>query len=220
MFTQEKTKEIQERNRKLVEKYPFLKPLDAFTGKDIEDYDYTYIEMEGDIPDGWWKRFGIPLCDDLKECLEKAGCLDKFRFMQVKEKYGQIRLYDNGVPRECEWHDHLYAWEYISEHTCVKCGKFPVPMLYDSWISPWCSECYKQNLTENGWNIPDEERLKSITEKGWDGRMQEYIEISVWTRDGEKKTRLIDMKPYYKKIGWDFKPGDLISLEEMRFEKQ
>ena len=27
-------------------------------------------------------------------------------------------------------------WEYISEHTCINCGKFPAPMRYNGWISP------------------------------------------------------------------------------------
>ena len=139
VFTHErKKKKIQAENRKLVKKYPFLKPTNSWTGLEIEDYNYNFTLLD-DIPEGWKKRFGIALCKDLKEILEKNNCLEEFCILQIKEKFGSLRIYDNGAPKE--WHEHLWAWEYISSHTCIKCGDFPVPLRNDGWICPECNSC-------------------------------------------------------------------------------
>ena len=99
---------IQLRNKELAEKYPFLVPRNVWTDEIDGDYNYDYLLLTDYT--GWWKRFGIPLCEDLKNILIRNNCLDKFRFSQVKEKYGSLRLYDFSAPQE--WHTHLFAWEY------------------------------------------------------------------------------------------------------------
>ena len=98
-----------------------------------------------------------------------------------------------------EWLEHEYAWKYISEHTCVECGKFPVPMRYFSWISPYCDK-HAMNR-------------RDITEKSWDGRLLEYLTIKHFSKDGDYQ-ELIDMKPYYDKIGWNYTKDDLLNEEE------
>ena len=116
-----------------------------------------------------------------------------------------MRAYNNGAPEE--WFSHEYAWEYISEHTCVKCGKFPSKMRYDYWISPWCDKCFGSQETLVDMVHPDELTIDE------DGRLLEYLEIGEYSRNGFRN-KLIDMKPYYKKIGWEFTDEDLISREE------
>lgn len=65
----------------------------------------------------------------------------------VKEKYSGLRVYIAGYPKG--WSEHEYAWEYISEHTCMKCGKFPSPVIDDGWISCFCNNCYKHIYDTN-----------------------------------------------------------------------
>ena len=45
--------------------------------------------------------------DELKAILEKANYVNDFRFIQIKEKYGTLRLHYNGIPESiC---DEVYA---------------------------------------------------------------------------------------------------------------
>lgn len=199
-------KEIKE----LVEKYPFLLPRNVWTDKLDDDYDYSYCWFKNDIPQGWWKRWGLAYLDDLKEVLEKYDFLDKFRFLQVKEKFGGLRAYNSGAPEE--WFSHEYAWEYISKHTCVKCGEFPARLIDDGWVSPWCDDCFKKN---HG-NLNKREFAK-YSEK-WvidkDSRLQEYLVINHFSKDGNYQ-EWIDMKPFYDKIGWKYSDDDLILKDEL-----
>lgn len=84
-------KKIQTRNRKLVEKYPWLIPRNDWTGKIIDGYDYTWTELDG-WPKGWVKAFGRVFADELGAALDEAGLTNSYRVFQVKEKYG---CYDN-----------------------------------------------------------------------------------------------------------------------------
>ena len=191
--------------KKLVNKYPFLLPRNVWTGELDKDYDYSYCLFKDEIPNGWWDRWGLIYLEDLNEVLEKHDIVDKFRFSQVKEKFGGLRAYNFGQPEE--WDSHERAWEYISEHTCVKCGKFPSKMRYDSWISPWCDKCFGSQETLIDQINPDELTIDE------DDRLLEYLIINYYSKDGDYQ-KIIDMKPYYKKIGWEYSDKDLISREE------
>lgn len=143
--------EEQRMNRELIEEYPFLLPRNRFTGKAVDDYDYSYTELDMEVPYGW-KELCKNLCAEIKRLLLKAGKIDEkdylndYRIMQVKEKFGQLRWYDNGIP-SCvydEWMKVMYEYEDISEKTCIHCGK-PAKMCYTSWIAPFCKECWDDN---------------------------------------------------------------------------
>lgn len=140
---------IQEENKKLIEKYPFLRPRNVWTDEELDDYDYSYTILD-DMPEGWKKRFGEELCEDLKKELEKYNYLDKWRIVQLKEKYGIMHLYDNGSPRESHIQEIIDKYEHISERTCACCGKFPVPVTDTGWILPICKECFEAKVNVNG----------------------------------------------------------------------
>lgn len=192
--------------KQLVNEFPFLLPRNVWTDKLDENYDYSYCRFKGEIPEGWWKCFGLAYLKDLKDVLEKYNFLDKFMFSQIKEKYGGLRVYHNGMPDE--WNSHEHAWEYISEHTCIECGKFPVPMRHFSWISPYCDE--------HAWGSRDwtNDEKEIITEEYWDGRMFEYLVITHYLKD-YKYDEWIDMKPFYDKVGWKYTNSDLILQDEI-----
>ena len=137
-------------NKELVEKYPFLIiRTDWYTGKPVPEdeinYEYTWWD---DIPEGWAKAFGIQMCDELLEILKEGNCLNDYRIVQIKEKFKQLRWYDNGVPLEIR--DKYYAWlrkyEDLSEVTCISCGA-PATHETKGWILPVCESCY--NKIEN-----------------------------------------------------------------------
>ena len=87
----------------MCEKYPFLIPWNRWSGKliteakdggywpgvpdKVPEYDYEFTEAD-DMPDGWWIAFGEQMCDEIKEALIEDGDLDRWRIVQLKEKWG------------------------------------------------------------------------------------------------------------------------------------
>lgn len=172
-------------NKMLTEKFPFLKP-------DIKDYDYTWNMIEDFIPMGWWIRFGVPLCQDLVQVCQDENIDPKnIKVLEAKEKYGELRLYLNEEPEG--WHIHDAAWEYISEYTCISCGNFPAPMRNDGWLYSCCNECFKGIKKE----------IKVV----------EFLKLNVY-ENGSYHNVIIDMKPYYEKIGMNVESMTLIKEEE------
>ena len=140
-----------EQNRALCEKYPFLDPDRRWGRKNCPDrdehmplspegaqeWDYRYTELDS-MPDGWRIGFGEQLCEELKAELERAGLLDQYRILQIKEKYGSLRWYDSG--NTSAGYDILEKYERISARTCICCGK-PATRITSGWISPYCDAC-------------------------------------------------------------------------------
>lgn len=128
-----------EETKKLLKKYPFLSPYDYVTGELPDDYDYSYI-FPLEIPAGWDALF-LQFCEDAKKALIEANYLDNFRLSQVKEKYGQLRIYHEGAPREVEI--IIDKYEKMAGFICVDCGQ-PAEYMTTGWILPVCKECSKK----------------------------------------------------------------------------
>lgn len=155
---------IKEFNKALLEKYPWLTPTNRWTGKKITDcmngkqkgfwlndpdkypeYDYTYTELD-DMPDGWRIAFGDQMCEEIHQELVKFNFLNEYRIVQIKEKYGTLRWYDNGCPSGSKIYDIIDKYEELSEKTCIECGK-PAKWLSTGWISPFCDDCKNLDIT-------------------------------------------------------------------------
>ena len=148
-------------NKALCEKYPFLTPSNRWSGKritegkgfwpkepeSIPEYDWEYTELD-EMPDGWRIAFGEQMCEELKTELERIGFLYDYRIVQIKEKYGCLRWYDNGISRE--GHKIIGKYEEISKGICICCGK-PATRITLGWISPFCDDC-----------VPEDERTVPI----------------------------------------------------------
>ena len=128
-------------NRGLIDKFPFLIPRNIWTDELIDDYDYTYTLLD-EMPIGWYKAFGVTMCEELAEKLKKADFLYDYRVVEIKEKYGELRWYDNGVPKKIygEVSKIIDKYTELSRRTCVKCGN-PATKISKGWISPWCDRC-------------------------------------------------------------------------------
>ena len=154
MNKRQKKKQIKMRNKKLIKKYPFLLPRNVWTGKVPKDYDYTYTEY-GCLSKGWKAGFGKFWLEDLREALIKTNFMDKFMFMELKEKYGQFRQYCNGAPKEV--HEVIRKYEYISEYICYQCGSPYACVVNDyGWYLPLCKDCWNKNnkkRAEKGYKI-------------------------------------------------------------------
>lgn len=142
--------EIVKRNKELVKKYPFLLIRTSWDGRVIEDedvsYEYTWYD---DIPEGWAKAFGKQMLDELLAILKEGNCLNDYQILQIKEKWGFLHWYSNGVPKSV-WDKYLdweRKYEDLSEDTCIKCGE-PATHVTKGWIMPVCKQCFEE--IENG----------------------------------------------------------------------
>lgn len=141
--------EVKAENRKLCERYPFLKYHSQFNNDELDGYDYDFTYLD-DLPKGWKKAFGVQMCEELRDILIEGDYLDEYSIFQVKEKYGFLRWYDNGVPQSIsdKYHKWLTKYEDLSENTCVGCGK-PGKMITVGWISPFCEDCFHKQYGED-----------------------------------------------------------------------
>lgn len=132
-----KKKQRQLKNKKLCKRYPFIALRNWRTDEPF--YDFTYLD---DMPTGWRKAFGKDMCEEIRRVLVKANYLNKYRVLQVKEKYGSLRWYDGCVPLSIsrELQDVIDKYEEMSVRTCIRCGR-PATKISLGWISPWCDEC-------------------------------------------------------------------------------
>ena len=137
-------------------KYPFWKMSDAWYmhNTSIKDerigkkdfftlYDYTWYD---DIPSGWQKAFGKNLSKELLEVGNKYLKINKdkqwsdiLQFVQIKEKYGSLRLYANAI-KEIE--KILKKYELMSIGYCMYCGKHATYKT-EGYISYVCEDCFK-----------------------------------------------------------------------------
>lgn len=130
------TKEII-RDTRAWKKYKFFQWLDKKIYKPSLP---TYTKFD-EIPEGWRKAFGLQMCEDIREALLCEGgkeLLESYYILQIKEKYGTLRWYDECAPKSV--HDIIYKYENLSYHTCINCGK-PATKLSTGWISPYCDDC-------------------------------------------------------------------------------
>lgn len=127
-------------SKELFEKYPYAFSHYAWTGEVCcEDDTNEPYSLDEDIPKGWSKLFWMCM-EEIREPLEKAGLTNTFYFTQVKEKYGELCLYNNGATEEVL--DIISKYEYLSQFVCDRCGK-PADYQTRGWIENICKKCYK-----------------------------------------------------------------------------
>ena len=129
-------------NKELIDRYPFLIPRNVFTDKVVIDLEADEIEytLLDEMPKGWRIAFGEQMCEEIREVLIKYDYLNEYRIVQIKEKFGGLRWYDDGAPKEV--FDIINKYEDISYTTCIQCGK-PATLITKGWISPFCDDCAK-----------------------------------------------------------------------------
>jgi hypothetical protein len=124
----------------IVLKYPFLR-LRNLDGTIDSSSKFPMMNLE--IPDGWYELF-FQMCADIKPILEKAGLLDSFYFIQVKEKYNYLRCYYNKpVPVEVE--QIITKYEQMAHYICTICGD-PASYELQGYFASLCEGCWKDEF--------------------------------------------------------------------------
>lgn len=100
------------------------------------------------LPDGWVDTFVPELKKELVDVL--GSYVDYFEVLQIKEKYGALRMYWRWTDRDytdaeakdlntlyTEIESVIHKYEQISEKTCVVCGGVATK-LTTGWVMPVC----------------------------------------------------------------------------------
>lgn len=131
----------QQQNKELTDRFPFLIPRNRFTRRIPDAYEYEYTELDM-MPTGWKKAFGMQMIEELREILVKYDYLEHYHVADIKEKWGALRWYDDGVPDEAkkEYKAWLDKYENLSTDTCLICGE-PAEQWIDEHCVPYCDSC-------------------------------------------------------------------------------
>lgn len=138
----------QKKNYKLIKKFPFLE-IQGYYPKRLpykKRYDSTWLDY---LPAGWRDVFGLEFCDNLKSILKRGHCLRKFRFLDIKEKYGLLRVEYSAIPSKIA--DEVYDWENyyedMSSMVCPNCGQF-TSFMTTGWVSYLCWSCAEKKTAK------------------------------------------------------------------------
>ena len=132
--------EQQKKNKELCKKYFFLIPLEEIDESDMNRFDFSYTLLDSaQIPVGW-EGFMMDFCDELLEALNKEEENKRYSFviLQMKEKFGMLRVYHNWTTPAID--AVIKKYEDISAKTCSICG---APAVYRTtdYILPFCDSC-------------------------------------------------------------------------------
>jgi hypothetical protein len=128
-----------ELQKKLFKKYPNL-----FKQKDLPMSE-TCMCWGIDTGDGWFKLIDW-LCDYIQGMIDNNKEDNpkeyyQIEFVQVKEKFGTLRVYCNSSP---EWVENVISFvTYLSSKICENCGSTENVTSTKGWISYLCQKCHK-----------------------------------------------------------------------------
>lgn len=185
-------------NKELIEKYPFLLPRNVWSDEVAEDYDYTYTWLD-DMPYGWREVYGLLICEDIVRCM--GDMVKDYRFCDIKEKWGSLRIYDNGATGEL--HDQFHKYEYLTENTCITCGKIGVPMTNTGWMMPLCEDCYNKEAErklKSGYYTKVCSYEDAMCEYDGDYKFDPILRVKTWRPGGEEEIKEIDCTDILRRI--------------------
>ena len=134
---------MNEYNKSLCYIMPFLLPL-LSDGQPPNGYDYEFTWAD-EVPKGWRELF-LEKCIKLSDILDYDYSENEFRILEIKEKYGELRIYYTGAECVSKEIDELFEEvRMISKYTCVVCGDQYETSFSKKFGVPMCASC-QENL--------------------------------------------------------------------------
>lgn len=149
-------------------RYPFWRATNSWTGVKL-GYNTTWYES---INKGWRKAFGRQLSADIKAAGlahrkavgKKVPWKEMLQWQQIKEKWGELRLYASAAH---EISEVLDKYELLSICYCNRCGK-PARYVTKGWVEYCCEKCYDKLNTGSllaDSQIADRKKKDRLTKK-------------------------------------------------------
>ena len=107
-------------------------------------------EYFDELPDGWMV-FIPDMCEELDAVIKKNNLKD-YRVVQIKEKFAELRWYDNTCDKDINYVISKYA--HISRYTCGYCGD-KATYISDGWYFPYCTKCKEKYHIKNFYPIEE-----------------------------------------------------------------
>lgn len=141
--------------KEMLERYPFLQYRNIFTNEptyktEEENIKHNYYtEWDGYGWEKLWKKY-LEKLFYLYDNKWSEEVKKRFRFTEIKEKYGTLRIYTSLTDTE---ESLEMKAEMLSAWTCERCGKEPRDsrgrrLIWRSsgWIGNYCKECFKKEF--------------------------------------------------------------------------
>ena len=128
--------------------------------------------------------------------VNKNILLKEYRILEIKEKYGTLRWYDNGSPTMSKINDIIDYYEDLSMCYCINCGK-PVRYKTLGYITYVCPECFsnyadkicgadlKEFKAAHKVTVDDIPTRSVLTSEGWTKRGSDVDFKTLWGLEEE-----------------------------------
>ena len=133
---------MSEYNKTLCYIMPFLLPL-LSDGQPPKGYNYEFTWLD-EVPKGWRELF-LEKCTKLSDILDYDYSENEFRILEIKEKYGELRIYYTGAECVSEEIDELFEEaRMVSKYTCIVCGDQYDTSFSEKFGVPMCASCMER----------------------------------------------------------------------------
>lgn len=134
---------------------------------------------------GGWGMLWRMLIKDLNPLIHKYNLQDTFQFEEIKEKYGEIRAYHNGAPREID--DLIDSYTTISRNVCQWCGRPDSAVSKGGWVECQCKQCFNKYWEDKKDHPSYEELFHTDPE---DCKISDVYRYTRCSKDGDQKIEI------------------------------
>lgn len=179
-----------------VKRWPFLRFRRAKRNEDVC--------WDDCLEKGWRIAFGEMMWDEIKAELVENNELNRFFIEDLKEKWGEMRLYFScGAKSADKVHRIVDKYTELSRHICIFCGR-PDVRFSTGWIYPACKNCYAKIPLTKDW---PQERIDESYEKTFskENRMSDWLRWTSRDASGKEVDRAFWIKETADKIRMNWK---------------
>ena len=145
------------KTKRLIKKYGnWIAVHSDWTGEIIPDYTEYDAFLYG------WRDLWHMCINELNPIIHRLGLENSLYFVQIKEKFGELRVYMNYCVDEVE--DVLSKYSIISGNVCQWCGRPDSPTSMGGWIDCKCKQCDSKEKYQYC-TTPYEERYNTDPDK-------------------------------------------------------
>lgn len=129
-------------NENRLKEFPFGVQIDFWTGEPALNKDGETEGLICECSDGWADVI-YNLCKELNDLYIENGLgPENIQVMQIKEKFGGLRFYTNGLTEE--GYEIIDKYKDLSYKTCELCGE-PGKLRNTRWNMTLCDKCHDEN---------------------------------------------------------------------------